>query len=91
MIKTVEEYIVYESPDGGKTIYSRKSGSLDRTLIKEDPERKFTDRWFTWKEILKLAETEPSLRDSIEQAEIVYALIKKETNQICCNVGYDRA
>jgi hypothetical protein len=80
MIKAVEEYIVYESPDGGKTIYSRKSGSLDRTLIKEDPERKFTDRWFTWKEILKLAETEPSLRDSIEQAEIVYALIKKENN-----------
>ena len=75
-----KEYVVYESPDGGKTIYSRKSGSLDRTLIKEDPERKFTDRWFTWKEILKLAETEPSLRDAIEQAEIVYALIKKESD-----------
>jgi hypothetical protein len=49
-------------------------------MIREDPERKFTDRWFTWKEILKLAETEPSLRDSIEQAEIVYALIKKESD-----------
>jgi hypothetical protein len=80
MIKSVEEYIVYESPDGGKTIYSRKSGSSDRTLIKEDPERKFTEQWFTWKEILKLAQTEPSLHDAIEQAEIVYALIKKETD-----------
>ena len=80
MIKSIEEFIVYESPDGGKTIYSRKSGSSDRTLIKEDPERKFTNQWFTWKEILKLAQTEPSLRDAIEQAEIVYALIKKETN-----------
>jgi len=78
MIQSIEEYIVYESPDGGKTIYSRKSGSPDRTLIKEDPEKKFTQRWFTWKEMLKLAETEPSLRDAIEQAEIVYALIKKE-------------
>jgi hypothetical protein len=78
MIQSIEEFIVYESPDGGKTIYSRKSGSLDRTLIKEDPEKKFTQRWFTWKEMLKLSETEPSLRDAIEQAEIVYALIKKE-------------
>jgi hypothetical protein len=78
--QSIEEYIVYESPDGGKTIYSRKSGSLDRTLIKEDPEKKFTQRWFTWKEMLKLSETEPSLRDAIEQAEIVYALIKKESD-----------
>ena len=49
-------------------------------LIKENPEDKLTQQWITWKEILKLAQTEPSLRDAIEQAEIVYALIKKETN-----------
>ena len=78
--QSIEEFIVYESPDGGKTIYSRKSGSSDRTMIQEDPEKKITQRWLTWKEILKLAETEPSLRDAIEQAEIVYALIKKESD-----------
>jgi hypothetical protein len=49
-------------------------------LIQEDPEKKITQRWLTWKEMLKLAETEPSLRDAIEQAEIVYALIKKESD-----------
>ena len=49
-------------------------------MIQEDPEKKITQRWFTWKEMLKLAETEPSLRDAIEQAEIVYALIKKESH-----------
>ena len=80
MISQIEEYVVYESPDGGKTIYSRKSGSLDRTLIKEDPEKKITQRWLTWKEILKLAETEPSLRDLVEKAETVYAIIKKESH-----------
>ena len=82
MIKSIEELTltVYESPNGGKTIYSRKSGSSSRELIKENPEDKLTQQWITWKEILKLAQTEPSLRDSIEQAEIVYALIKKETN-----------
>jgi len=80
MITSIEELTVYESPNGGKTIYSRKSGSSSRELIKENPEDKLTQQWITWKEILKLAQTEPSLRDSIEQAEIVYALIKKETN-----------
>ena len=80
MITSIEELTVYESPDGGKTIYSRKSGSSSRELIKENPEDKLTQQWITWKEILKLAQTEPSLRDSIEQAEIVYALIKKENN-----------
>ena len=80
IVKSIEELTIYESPDGGKTIYSRKSGSSDRNLIQEDSSTKVNQRWLTWKEILKLAETEPSLRDAIEQAEIVYALIKKETN-----------
>jgi hypothetical protein len=72
--------LIYESPDGGKTIYSRKSGSLDRTLIREDPERKSIAKWHEWKEILKLAETEPALANAINKAEMVYVLLKKEQN-----------
>ena len=71
---------VLESPDHGKTIYSRQSGSSDRTLIQEDPLTKVTQRWFTWKDILKLSEKEPSLRDLVEKAETVYALLKEENN-----------
>jgi len=80
MIKSCEEIIIYESPDGGKTVYSRKSGSSDRTLIQEDPNKHYITRWYEWKEILKLAETEPSLANAINQAEIIYALVKKEQN-----------
>ena len=80
IIKSIEEITIFESPDGGKTVYSRKSGSLDRTLIKEDPEKNFLSKWHEWREILTLAETEPSLADAINQAEIIYALIKKEEN-----------
>jgi len=75
---TNESILIYESPDGGKTVYSRKSGSLDRILIKEDPERKSTAKWHEWKEILKLAETEPSLANTISKAEMLYVLLKKE-------------
>lgn len=80
MIKSSEEIIIYESPDGGKTIYSRKSGSSDRTMIKEDTTQNYITKWYQWKEILKLAETEPSLANAINKAEMLYVLLKKEEN-----------
>ena len=80
MIKSSEEIIIYESPDGGKTVYSRKSGSSDRTLIKEDTTQNYITKWYQWKEILKLAETEPSLANAINKAEMLYVILKKEQN-----------
>ena len=80
MIKSSEEIIIYESPDGGKTVYSRKSGSSDRTMIKEDTTQNYITKWYEWKEILKLAETEPSLANAINKAEMLYVLLKKEEN-----------
>ena len=71
MIKSSEEIIIYESPDGGKTVYSRKSGSSDRTMIKEDTTQNYITKWYQWKEILKLAETEPSLANAINKAEML--------------------
>jgi hypothetical protein len=78
MIKSSEEIIIYESPDGGKTVYSRKSGSSDRTMIKEDTSHSYITKWYEWKEILKLAETEPSLANAISKAEMLYVILKKE-------------
>ena len=79
MIKSSEEILIYESPDGGKTVYSRKSGSSDRTMIKEDNSKNHITRWYEWRKILKLSETEPSLHDAIDKAEMIYKLVKKET------------
>lgn len=76
MIKSSEEIIIYESPDGGKTVYSRKRGSANRTLVKEDPEKYHLSRWYEWREILKLSETEPALANAINKAEMLYVLLK---------------
>ena len=78
MIKSSEEIIIYESHDGGKTVYSRKSGSSDRTLVKEDTSQHYISKWYEWKEILKLAETEPSLANAINKAEMLYLLLKEQ-------------
>ena len=80
MIKSSEEIIIYESPDGGKTVYSRKSGSSDRTMVKEDTAQHYITKWYEWKEILKLAETEPALANIINKAEMLYVILKKEEN-----------
>lgn len=33
--------LIYESPDGGKTVYSRKPGETERTLVKEEKKNKW--------------------------------------------------
>ena len=72
---------VYESPDGGKTIYEREIGSTVRTLVKEDTskiEQIREDK--LWGNIRREAKTNVALADILEQAKMVYALIKKEKN-----------
>lgn len=69
--------VVYESPDGGKTIYSRKLGETERTLVCEDPEKKYRDRRIKWMDILKISSEHPALEDAIQKAEMIYELVKK--------------
>ena len=72
---------VYESPDGGETIYEREIGSSVRTLVKENTskiEQIREDK--LWGNIRRAAKTNTTLADILEQAKMVYALIKKETD-----------
>ena len=82
IIKNVEEITIYESPDGGKTVYSRRGGDVSRTLIYEDPvykkEAELTRRWANLKEAVFMADDDPTINDALEKLEIVYALKKKE-------------
>ena len=77
MITSLEEIIIYESPDGGKTVYSRKSGSIDKKLILQDKEGKQMARWVALKEAIMLAETNATLNDAITQVEMIYQLLKE--------------
>lgn len=78
MIKSTEEIIIYESPDGGKTVYSRKSGETARTLHSIDPdtarEEKLSTRWVKLKEAVFM--DDPTINDALEKVEILYNLKK---------------
>ncbi len=78
MIKSSEEIIIYESPDGGKTVFSRKSGETSRTLRSIEPayerEQELVARWAGLKEAVMM--DDPAINDYIEKIEILLRLKK---------------
>lgn len=82
MIKNTEEIIIYESPDGGKTVYSRKSGETVRQLESRltDPawlkEQEINKRWANLKEAVFMADDDITLDDAIKRVEMLYTLKK---------------
>jgi hypothetical protein len=73
---TPEARLIYESPDGGKTVYAREVGSDKRYLVKQDEEviqrEKTAVRANRLLTILKLSETDTTLRDALAQLEVLY-------------------
>lgn len=80
MIKSTEEIVIYESPDGGKTVYARKSGETVRQVHSVDPkhqkEQALNLRWVNLKEAVYMADTDITLNDAINKVEILYAIKK---------------
>lgn len=75
---------IYESPDGGKTVYARQRGSSNRVLIRTDNAVEETNqlrkRLTKLTKIIELAETVPALNDQLEKLEQIYLLVKNEND-----------
>ena len=75
---------VFESPDGGNTVYQRDSGSTDRELVKSHDSRTSDGRPLyehiqedkLWGNIRRAADTNPALQDALERAIMIYHLTK---------------
>lgn len=78
MIKSSEEIIIYESPDGGKTVYSRKSGETFRTLHSVDPvyqrEQELNAKWVSLKEAVFM--DDPAINELISKIRMLAELKK---------------
>lgn len=80
-ISKITEVTIYESPDGGRTVYARKPGQTHRELHLRDPqldkeiaELKNQERW---QHILATRHANPAINELLEQVEILYELSKK--------------
>jgi hypothetical protein len=66
---------IYESPDGGNTVYRRLPGISERELIKENVSiRDKLRQNQLWHNIRQMAETDEGLQDILERAIIYYNL-----------------
>jgi hypothetical protein len=64
---------IYESPDGGKTVYVREMGSLDRKPSYSEGIEDWNDHCL-WIEIRKAAKKNPVLKKACDKVKILYRL-----------------
>jgi len=75
---------IYESPDGGKTIYRRTQGNPHRELHYENPsvraERELQEDNQLWHNIRVAALYNDQLASMLEQVKIYYHLVNEDSN-----------
>lgn len=76
--------VIYESPDGGKTIYARERGSSDRVLIRTDNAVEEMEQAKKLREklldMIMLSKTVPALKEQLDKLETIYLLVKNEND-----------
>lgn len=86
MISKITEYTVYESPDGGETVYARESGQPSRELYSQSDKAKERIAGMRenqlWYKIRLAAKTNPTLQDALDQCIMIYKLSKEYPDNV---------
>jgi hypothetical protein len=81
MVSKITEVTIFESPDGGRTVYARRPGSQTRELHYQDPELlrelEEIEQQRRWTEIFNARKDNPAIDEMCQQLEILYELSKK--------------
>ena len=79
-VSKITEITVFESPDGGRTVYARNPGSKTRELHLRDPnlDKDLADlrQQERWQFILAARATNPAINELCERIEVLYELSK---------------
>lgn len=74
------EAVIYESPDGGQTVYVRKPGETHRELHWQSEEKKALLEQLKedklWGDIRRAAKTNPTIQRALDEAIMLYNLSK---------------
>jgi hypothetical protein len=70
--------MIFESPDGGETVYVREYGETTRVLYSESNKKKSLHSQLMesklWGDIHRAAEHIPALQDALERVKVIYYL-----------------
>ena len=64
---------IYESPDGGKTVYARQIGTNERRLIISDDSENW-NYYLLHKNWDELAKENPAIKEALEQLKVLETL-----------------
>jgi hypothetical protein len=82
MTDKAQEVLIFETPDGGRTVYSRRPGETEKRLYSRDPDldRELADleRQRRWNAILRQRHADPELDRLCEQVEIYFELSRTQ-------------
>ena len=77
----ITEVTIYESPDGGRTVYARRPGNTTRKLYSQDPNLQLElvelEREKRWVDIFGARKTNTELNQLCEKVELLYELSKR--------------
>jgi len=82
IVSKITEALIYESPDGGKTVYVREPGSpvQNRKLAWESEDARDLREQILedklWGNIRRAAKTNPTIRRALDEAIMLYNLSK---------------
>ena len=83
MVNKITEVTIFESPDGGRTVYARQPGNKERTLHRQDPEVQrelaVLESQKRWVDIFQARQDNSELNRLCEQVEIMYELSREQT------------
>jgi hypothetical protein len=73
---------IFESPDGGDTIYRREFGKTERELHSISEEKRKWDQRLEeemlWVKIAQASRSNPALQAALEQARVIYELSRHD-------------
>jgi hypothetical protein len=81
-VNKITEVTIFESPDGGRTVYARCPGTTVRKLHSQDPslQRELVEleAQKRWVNIFQARQDNPELNHLCEQVELLYELGRKD-------------
>ena len=77
-VSKITEVVIYESPDGGHTVYARRPGTAQRELYSQSEERQLElaelEQQKRWVDIFQERKNNSELDRLCEQVEMFYEL-----------------
>lgn len=78
MVKHIDDKYIYESPDGGKSVYRREVGGVTRELLSStSPDDLF--RYAEFVQIIDMSYKNPAVKKALDNLLLIYYTVKDGT------------